>query len=272
MPARALPCAEPVRRSPRSLIRSPMSLQSRLALVLGSTLALLACNTTPKGGDIDTGLLLEVPEDQRREIDEARLEIGRRSDEVARAERNVTMGADELDIIQKEREVADARVEEAEARVELALDQGADSEVMGAREQDVEDTRAFRRWVEARIAKQEARIDQARADLERARSREELAKAHLQLLQARALEDLGRPDTADMDVDAYQRRVDQLELEVGDAQIAYESAERRAQLRGEIVSERAKAVPARFRSGLEDEEGQVLEAGAERDEPIEDDD
>jgi len=241
---------------------------TRFALLFVSTLALLACNTTPRGGEIDPGLLVEIPEDQRAQIDEARLEIGRRGDEIARAERDMSLEQDELDIIQKEREVADARVEEAEARVELAREQGADTESMDARDEDLEGTRAFRRWVDARIARQEARIDQARADLERARSREELAKAHLQLLQARALEDLGRPDTADLDVDAYQRRVDQLELDVGDAQIAYESAQRRAELRESIVAERVEAVPERFRSGMEDlerEDSRPREAGVERD-------
>jgi hypothetical protein len=174
------------------------------------------------------------------------------------------MEEDELDIIQKEREVADARVEEADARVELAREQGVGTESIDSRNEDVEGARAFRRWVEARIAKQEARIDRARADLERARAREELAKAHLQLLQARALEDLGRPDTADMDVDAYQRRFDRLELDVGDAEIAYESAERRAELRDSIVADRSEAVPARFRSGMEHEDSRTREAAAER--------
>jgi Skp family chaperone for outer membrane proteins len=239
-------------------------LTTRLALLLVSSLALLACNTTSRGGEIDTSLLVQVPEDQRARIDEARLEIGRRGDELARAQRDISMEEDALDIIQKEREVADARVEEADARVELAREQGVGTESIDSRNEDVEGARAFRRWVEARIAKQEARIDRARADLERARAREELAKAHLQLLQARALEDLGRPDTADMDVDAYQRRFDRLELDVGDAEIAYESAERRADLRDSIVADRSEAVPARFRSGMEHEDSRTREAAAER--------
>jgi len=229
---------------------------------LGATA--LACRTGGGTGEIDTALLVEVPEAQRREIDDARLEIGRRGDEIARAQREVELAEDELDILQKERDIADARVEEAEARVELALDQGDDADGVGEHESDIEGAQAFRRWVEARIARQEARIDQARADLERARAREELAKAHLQLLQARALEDLGRPDTADIDVDAYQRRLDQLELELGDAEIAYESAERRSELRERIVADRAEAVPARYRSGVEDHAAR--EAAAERDE------
>jgi hypothetical protein len=217
-----------------------------LLAALGAVSLLSGCASNRAPAEVDSSLLAYVPEDERKRIDEKHTEIEAMHEEIMEAERAVVRAEDDLEVAKKEREVADATVEKARLGDEVARERSGEEHEEAGKEW--EDACAYRRWVETKVALQEARVDEAEAELEHVRARHDLERCRLELMKARAIDELDRPDRPDLDVAAYESRVDRQELATGDARIAAESAEKRVELRDSVVRERAEAVPAHYKT------------------------
>jgi hypothetical protein len=222
----------------------------RRAITITTLMILSACSSTPWNDSepqpVDAGLLAHVPESERQEIQEARADRAQVREDLAIVEREAQEVASRLDLAADDLDVLEARLDEAEERVEHAEEFGTQEDLADARDR-LYDSQAAVRLARTKISYYDDLRALAKRMVDLQEARLELATARVELSEAAAIARLDRPAAQEVEVHAYEERVRRLEDEVAANQVEVRAARTRVELRHELLSERAQAVPASFR-------------------------
>lgn len=200
--------------------------------------------------------LLSVPASERDDIDKARMERTKAVDEVALAEREVERAKERVEIAKSDINIAEAEYEAAQSRLELAQSSNASdrNERIENAMEDLDGVRAHAAWAHTKVEIEEGRVEEAQAKVKVAERRVELAEARIELAKAQAVESLDRDEYRDIDVNDFERCVADEELAVKMAEIEAEACAKKLELRNDLLEERAKAVPASYRSSWKNDD------------------
>src|SRR5690606_27473834 len=195
---------------------------------------------------VETGLLAHVPEEERSGLEEARLELVERQEQLALARADVSEVDNRIRIAQQNLDAVQQRVEEARRQVRHAREFGAEENLQDA-QQRLDDAQAASRLAQSKIDYYEnlkTLAEQRVALLER---RVALADAELELARAEAVAGLDRPAAGDVDVQPFRDTVEELRYEAQQARLEALAAHERARLSGDLVGRLAEDVPESFR-------------------------
>ncbi len=175
---------------------------------------------------LDDGLLQFAEADARDEITAARMALIEAGDATAGAmHQSKHAGAD--------RKVLDAELRAAKERISREQDRIktlAEVEMQASRTQEMDEAlAAAERDLEIckqKILLHDARAEELKAQLNLAKAEESHAAAVVDLLKARALKDLGREETASIDVLKFERAERDCETEIEIAKTVLRSAQR----------------------------------------------
>ena len=227
-----------------------------------------SCQSSRDEPTVDDSYLINVPEDQRREIIDLRVKRAQLGDEIAAAEARLELSKDRREVASQELDVAQQEVDVYQARA-VAGQSDPDAQA-GENDEPLSQAHAHVDWARAQTQFADMRVELARAQLQLAERRMEVAEAQLELRKAHAVEDLEDDRIPELEINRYRLAVDAAETRVTMAEIDVQAARARAQAlvdRMEMIAARVpnsesdtwrRIVPAR------EDAGSAREASAPR--------
>jgi hypothetical protein len=208
-------------------------------IVPALALGLLGCQSNPFGEErhnavvVDDELVCDVPEADREDILRARAERNAErnemNDRVVIAERDVEQGRRQLQVAKEELEAAEAAVRKAEKSLAVAREENerVRASEMESASRRLESARARLRCAHLKVAHHATHSARLEAQVGLAKTRLERAAAQLELSKARALHELGRPETSEVAMSEFEAPVARTQVQVTMAEIDAEAWEKK---------------------------------------------
>lgn len=220
--------------------------------MIPSVLTLVAaagCQTTPAewfegAPTVDAAHLEHVSSADREDIQAARAAESTASDHLSYAKRDFEETKKALNAAEQRFEIARQEVEAAELQVAQA-ETGTD-EAKAEAQEDLEGAQTYRRVAEANFNYLRSVVKARAEDIQLAEIEHDVARARTELIKARAVAKLDRPEAQEIDVQRFQEYLDGLEETRNVAQVDSEAAWSKADLQLATTRERAKILPASF--------------------------
>jgi len=207
-------------------------------VVFCSTLLFGACHSGPPLGQrVDAALLQYVEEGDRAQVATVRVEADEARDQVAITERQLAEAKGRLRVAEKQLVVTKAMHDRVKA--EIAVDGEPAAESAALRE-----SRDVVRAAEADVRVCEAEIRVAEHRVRLARETQQLAQANVDLVAAKAVAAVDRPECRGIDVSGFERKVRAEEADVQVAKVRLEEAEREVTARREAGSADQRPEPS----------------------------
>jgi hypothetical protein len=213
-----------------------------LGLGLGAMLA-AACASHTQEAKLDDSGLSRLNEQQMQPVDDARIELGRRQDAVAKAQANETDARARVEVAKSERDVAEAQVKRAAAQRELLKKQYADAGAQAQADADVSGAQDAMRAAELKLAYMTQNVAVAQTERALAEARVATEAATIEETKYQAMRDGNAPQAASVNPGDLDARVAQAKAH--EAELTRDAANRRTQAvalydRWERVDARAK--------------------------------
>jgi colicin import membrane protein len=190
----------------------------------------VACASSPKPvARVDDSGLARLNESQMQPIDDARIELGRAQDALARGRANEADARARLEVGKTERGVADAQMKRALAERDLLKKQYASQEQLVRADEEVRAAQERIQAADLKRAYLEKMVQVVQADMQAAQAHVETANAMVEQAKYRAMK------TADVP-QAQSANAGQIDSRLAEAQV------REAQLRKQAADLRAGAV------------------------------
>jgi hypothetical protein len=197
-----------------------------MGLGLGAMLAVACASHKPEARLDDSGLA-RLNEDQMQPVDNARLDLGRAQDAVARARANETDARARVEVAKSEREVGEAQVKRAAAQRDLLKKQYADKDAMAQADQDIAAAQDSMRASDLKLAYLNQNVSVAVAERNVAEARVLTQQAVIEQTKYQAMQQAGAPQTASVNPGDLDSRLAQAKAREANAQ--KEAAEKRTQ-------------------------------------------
>jgi colicin import membrane protein len=197
-----------------------------MGLGLGTMLA-VACAGHHQEAKLDDSGLARLNEDQMQPVDNARLDLGRAQDAVAKAQANETDARARVEVAKSEREVGEAQVKRAAAQRDLLKKQYADKDAMAQADQDIASAQDTMRAQDLKLAYLNQNVNVAAAERNAAEARVLTQRAVIEQTKYQAMQQAGAPQTASVNPGDLDSRLAQARAHEANAQ--KEAAEKRAQ-------------------------------------------
>lgn len=250
----------------------PVKQRALFALLAAAALS-TACQSWPWSDDaptVDDAYLVNIPEDQRQQIVDLRVQRAQLTDELAAAERRVDLARKREKVASEELDVAQQEVAVFEARAGAARE---DPDAQAAQhDESLAHAQAHVEWARAQTELADAGVALARAERKLAERRTDVVEAQLELRKARAVDDLEDDRVPDLEINRYVEAVDAAETRVAMAEIDVQAAHRRTQAQEDRMEKIAARVPSseteawrRIVPARDDARIRAREAGAPRD-------
>ena len=146
-------------------------------LLSAAALALLAACATARPAPIDSSALARLTDAQMKPIDDARVELGRSKDRLARTQAGKVDAANNLTVAKADQEVAEAEMKKNKAALDLAVGQKADGPTL-------DKARAAVAAGEIKMKASELRVTYQKDLVRGAALEEAAAQAHLESAEA----------------------------------------------------------------------------------------
>ena len=197
-----------------------------LGLALGGLLAVACAHHTEEARLDDSGLA-RLNEDQMQPVDNARLDLGRAQDQVAKARANEADARARLEVANSEREVAQAQVKRAAAQRDLLKKQYADRDAMAQADQDISAAQEALRASELKLQYLNQNVALAAAERQAAEAHVRTQAAVVEQTKYQAMQAGGAPQVASINPGTLDARL--AEARSQEAQTQRAVAERRSQ-------------------------------------------
>jgi chromosome segregation ATPase len=192
----------------------------------------VSCASSPKPVQkLDDSGLSRLDESQMQPVDDARVELGRAQDALARARANEADAQARLEVAKTERAVADAQMKRALAERDLLKKQYAPQDQLVAADEEVRAAQDRIRAADMKRAYLERMVQVAQADRNAAAAHVDTAAAMVEQAKLRAMKAADVPQAQSANAGAIDSRLAEAQL-------------REAQLRKQAADLRAGAVDA----------------------------
>ncbi len=247
-----------------------MQIEKRIRALSFLAVAALAasCQSSRNQPTVDDSYLINVPEDQRREIIDLRVKRAQLGDEITAAEARLELSKDRREVATQELDVAQQEVDVYQARA--VAGQSDPNAQVGENDEPLSQAHAHVDWARAQTDFADMRIELARAQIQLAERRMEVVEAQLELRKAHAVEDLDDDRIPALEINSYRQAVDAAETRVTMAEIEVQAARARAQAlvdRMELIAARvpeSESVTWRRIVPVREGDGSAREASAPR--------
>lgn len=163
-------------------------------------------NATSSGG-LSKEQVARIPPDQMGPVNQARLDLSKAEDEVARRDLAVQSANHEVEVVKQDVKVGQTQLDRTKALLTKAnFDRNSQAGQQAQRDSGV--YQAQLDAAQAHLKAANAASDLAKAQKKEAEAQRDLAKAKLDLTQATALKNSGDPAGKDVNVDRIRSRVD----------------------------------------------------------------
>src|SRR5919201_5680108 len=187
----------------------------------------LACASGPKPAPkVDDSGLSRLDETQMQPIDDARIELGRAQDALARSRANEADAQARLEVAKTERGVADAQMKRALAERDLLKKQYAPQDQLARAEEEIRAAQERIRAADMKRAYLERMVQVAQADRDAATAHVETPNAMVEQAKFRAMKAAGVPQAQSANAGTIDSRV--AEAQVREAQLRKKAADLRA--------------------------------------------
>jgi hypothetical protein len=187
----------------------------------------LACASSPKPAPkVDDSGLSRLDETQMQPVDDARIELGRAGDALARARANEADAQARLTVAKTERDVADAQLKRALAERDLLKKQYAPQEQLARADEEVRLAQDRIRAADLKRGYLERMVQVAQADRNAAAAHVDTANAMVEQAKMRAMKAADVPQAQSANAGAIDARV--AEAQVREAQLRKQAADLRA--------------------------------------------
>ena len=187
----------------------------------------LACASGPKPAPkVDDSGLARLDETQMQPVDDARIELGRAQDALARARANEADAQARLTVAKTERDVADAQLKRALAERDLLKKQYAPQEQLTRADEEVGVAQDRIRAADMKRAYLERMVQVAQADRNAAAAHVDTANALVEQAKMRAMRAADVPQAQSANAGSIDARV--AEAQVHEAQLRKQAADLRA--------------------------------------------
>ena len=176
---------------------------------------------------LDDSGLARLNEDQMQPVDNARLDLGRAQDAVAKAKANESDARARVEVARSEREVGEAQVKRAAAQRDLLKKQYADKDAMAQADQDIASAQDTMRAQDLKLAYLNENVNVAVTERNVAEARVLTQQAIIEQTKYRAMQQAGAPQTASVNPGDLDSRLAQAKSHEANAQ--KEAAEKRTQ-------------------------------------------
>jgi chromosome segregation ATPase len=200
----------------------------RLSFVLGLMVA-GACASHKQEAKLDESGLARLNEQQMQPVDDARVELGRAQDAVARAKAGEQDARAQMEVAKSEHDVADAQLKRATAQRDLLKKQYADQDSMARADQDIRAAQERLKAADLKLQYLNQLIATRTAERKAAEAHVGTAQALTEQAKYRAMEENNIPQAQSVNSGEMDKRV-------ADARANEANAERDA------AGQRAKAV------------------------------
>src|SRR5438874_10534636 len=187
----------------------------------------LACASNPKPVQkVDDSGLARLDETQMQPVDDARIEVGRAEDSLARVRANEADAQARLTVAKTEREVADAQLKRALAERDLLKKQYAAQDQLARADEEVRAGQDRIRAADMKRQYLERMVQVAQADRNAAAAHVDTSNALVEQAKLRAMRAAEVPQAESANSGAIDSRV--AELQVREPQLRKEAADLRA--------------------------------------------
>jgi hypothetical protein len=187
----------------------------------------IACAGHQQEAKLDDSGLARLNEDQMQPVDNARLDLGRAQDAVARAKANESDARARVEVARSEREVGLAQAKRAAAQRDLLKKQYADRDAMAQADQDIAAAQDALRATDLKLAYLTQNVAVAVADRQAAEAKVLTQQAIIEQTKYQAMQQAGAPQIASVNPGDLDSRVAQAKSREANAQ--REAAEKRTQ-------------------------------------------
>jgi len=200
----------------------------RNAMWVAATCALaLSCASSPKPVQkVDDSGLARLDESQMQPVDDARVELGRAQDALARSRANEADAQARLEVAKTERGVADAQMKRALAERDLLKKQYAQQDQLARAEEEIRAAQERIRAADMKRAYLERMVQVTQADRDAAAAHVETANAMVEQAKFRAMKAAEVPQAQSANGGSIDSRV--AEAQVREAQLRKKAADLRA--------------------------------------------
>jgi uncharacterized protein (DUF3084 family) len=195
-------------------------------LVPACAIALACASSQKPAPKVDDSGLARLDETQMQPVDDARIELGRAQDALARARANEADAQARLTVAKTERDVADAQLKRALAERDLLKKQYAPQEQLTRADEEVRTAQDRIRAADLKRAYLERMVQVAQADRNAATAHVDTANAMVEQAKMRAMKAADVPQAQSANAGAIDARV--AEAQVREAQLRKQAADLRA--------------------------------------------
>ncbi len=192
---------------------------------------------------VEDDVFVYVPESDRGDIATARAESSRMMDSVAVAKRDLDQEVQRLSLAEDQLETTGDEVDTARESLALARDSNEarrEKEVENATRQ-LESARSRWRYGESAVAYNELRVDQLESGVALAKLRVTLADARIEFAKAHAVSKLDRPEAQDVSLPDFQACIDEHEARIAMAEVDADAWKKKLELRQKALDSRREA-------------------------------
>jgi colicin import membrane protein len=187
----------------------------------------LSCASSPKPVQkMDDSGLARLDESQMQPVDDARVELGRAQDALARSRANEADAQARLEVAKTERGVADAQMKRALAERDLLKKQYAPQDQLARAEEEIQAAQERIRAADMKRTYLERMVQVAQADRDAAAAHVETANAMVEQAKFRAMKAADVPQAESANAGSIDSRV--AEAQVREAQFRKKAADLRA--------------------------------------------
>ena len=191
---------------------------SRLVgFLVAGAVGLTGCSLFQKGSDsVTPEQLARIPADQLGPVNEAKTELQKATDEVARRDGALQSSQNEVNVAKQELNVANAQLDQSKALLSQAnFDRNSEEGLKAARAQTV--NQAKQEEAQAHVSAANAAADLANAQKREAEALRNLAQAKLDLTGGEALKASGDPSGKNVNIDSMRSKVEDRSKQVEQA-------------------------------------------------------
>jgi hypothetical protein len=196
-------------------------------VTLFGALCAVACASHQPEARLDDSGLARLNEDQMQPVDNARLELGRAQDNVAKARANEADARARVEVARSERDVAEAQVKRAAAQRDLLKKQYADKDAMAQADQDIAAAQDAMRASDLKLAYLNQNVAVAAAERNLAEAKVLTQQAVIEQTKYKAMQQAGAPQTASISQGSIESRLAQARSH--EAEADKDASQKRAQ-------------------------------------------